>query len=211
MKRDGPDWFPITQAQIVRKVATVAVTFGVFLVVGVTAIVITFITSGKPSDVGSGIALGAALAFIAGGCACLFVSLPLNRLLRESTDRNPTLLRKISKVVLRGKTVDLNHGERIAAAKYAHIVTITLPFQLAYVAMLYAGLAINQVQQLSTDMGLFSIVFLIGLVVVLIWFFPLTIFRIRRAHRYALANDGLLTHPAAAASSSAGLSSATEA
>lgn len=188
------NWTPITRDQIARKVRAVAITFVVTFVIAIIAIAILGHFVGKALDTfGTEATFAAEFAFIAGALACIIVTFPLNRQVRESTTRDIGVVRKIGRVVLRGKTADLSSDEEIAAAKYAVVISITLPFTLAYVAMLYIGIGIGQVRSLSSDhpsgISLFVIWLYVALLVVLV---PLYIVRIRRARRYAREHADLL-------------------
>jgi hypothetical protein len=181
-----PTWVPITPHEIVRKVVRIAAVFTGVLVVGLVVVVVVFTTvDGLSGELASGLGLAVALAFFAGAITCVVTSLSFNRALREATDRDPALVQKVGKVVLRGKAVDLEPAERVAAARYAQVVAVTLPFQFAYLVMLYAGIAIQQVQGLSSGTNPFALPLLVVLVVVLVAFLPLTVLRIARARRYA--------------------------
>lgn len=95
--------------------------------------------------------------------------------------------------MLRGKQLELDHDEQVAAAKYAVLISITFPFQLAYITLLYAGLGIQQVQSLVSGIGSeFSIGLLVALIVVWLVFFPLFGRRIYRARKYARDHADLL-------------------
>lgn len=182
----GPTWVPITRSEITRKVATVAAVFAGVLVVGLVVAAVVFTTvDGLSGELASGLWFAVALAFFAGAITCVVTSLSFNRALREATDRDPALVQKVGRVVLKGKPVDLDPGERVAAARYAQVVAVTLPFQLAYLVMLYSGLALQQVQGLLSGASPFAAPLLAVLVVVLVAFLPFTVLRIARARRYA--------------------------
>ena len=184
-----PTWVPITRREITRKVVTVAAVFAGALVVGlVVAVVVSTTVDGLSDILPSGLGFAVALAFFAGAITCVTTTLSFNRALREATGRDPALVQKVGRVVLRGKAVDLDPGERVAAARYAQVVAVTLPFQLAYLVMLYAGLAIQQVQGLLSGTSPFALPLLVLLVVVLVAFLPWTLLRIARARRYARAH-----------------------
>ncbi|MDY7529982.1 MULTISPECIES: hypothetical protein [unclassified Cryobacterium] len=100
------------------------------------------------SEIGVQLSFAAESAFFAEALACILVALPLNRRLRESVSRDLGRLRKVGKVVLRGKHLELDHDEPVAAAKDAVLISMVFPFQLAYITLLYAGLRIQQAQSL---------------------------------------------------------------
>jgi hypothetical protein len=188
-------WTPITRTEIAKKVRAVGITFLVaFIIAGVGFVVLDATTSKSGIDAGDDVVYTLNLALIAAGFACVVVTLPLNRRLRESVTRDVGLLRKVSKVVLRGKQVDLTADEQKAAAKYAVVMPVILTFTLAYIALLYLGLALVQVRQLVSgeDLSGSGPIFLGLYAVVLVVFFPLYIVRIRRARRYAHDHADLL-------------------
>lgn len=185
-RRAASTWVPVTRREIVRKVVTVAVVFVASLVLGLAAAVILFpLVDDLRGALAEGVVLAVVLALFAGGVACIVVTLPLNRLLREGAGDDPVLMRKLGKVVLRRRELDLDPRERTIAARYAQIVAVTLPFQLAYFVMLYLGLGLQQVRSLADREDPFAPFLLALLVVVLIVFLPLTLVRLSRARRYA--------------------------
>lgn len=184
-----PKWAPVSREQITRKVVKIIVTFVAAFVLVFVAELILASTVGKSADLGIGTTLvfGVIFAFFASGFACILVTLPLNGQLRSSLNRDLGLTRKLVRLVLKGKKEELSEDERIPAARYASILAITLPFTLAYIVLLYAGLVIQTIQQFSQGEGVqfFGYYYVAFLVVVLFTVFPLQILRTRRARRYA--------------------------
>lgn len=192
-RSEAPTWLPVTREQIVRAVVVVTVTFGAFLVLGtVVAAGLVRTLLGSFDDLGAGLVLAASVAFFASSVACIVVSLRLSRALRDTTDLDPDLTAKLAKVVLRRKPLELDAHERVLAARYAHVASITVPFTLAYVVLLYAGLALQQVQALGSEGGFLApyalALFAVGLVAVV----PLSVVRVVRARRYAADHADLL-------------------
>lgn len=194
-------WNPIGREEIRRKILIVAITFVGGLVLGIVVFTLLLAVLGDSRDrnatsVGVMLTFAIEFAFIAAAVACILVTLPLNRRLRENLGRDFGRVRQIGKVVLQNKKLDLDQAGQLAAARYAVIVSVTLAFQLAYITLLYLGIATQQVQALlsGNDSGLgpgFSIGLLIALVVVLVVFFPLFARRISRARTYALDHANL--------------------
>jgi hypothetical protein len=174
-------WNPITGAVIARKCITVGITFVAFLVVGL-ALFLVFARDDpdRLSLLGSVFEF----AFIAAAFACIIVTIPLNRQLRDPVGRDFGRIRNVAKVVVRNKNIVLDADDQVAAAKYAVIISVTLSFTLAYISLLYVGLAIQLLASLSVG-DTYSLFVLIFLVVILFVLFPLQIVRIRRARRYA--------------------------
>ncbi|CAN5177602.1 hypothetical protein BH09ACT1_BH09ACT1_23500 [soil metagenome] len=189
------DWTPITRAEINRKVRAVAITFTISLFFGLVGFVALGQLSGhRLAKIDVELLYAFSFASIAAAVACLIVTFPLNSRLRENVSRDLGVLRKIGRVVLRGRSVDLSPEDQVAAAKYAVVVSVTLPFQFANVALLFLGIGIQRIEDAvsgrSTD--IFSIVLIAAYVVIVVGFAPLYILRIRRARRYASDHADLL-------------------
>ena len=191
-----PNWGPVTHQQIMRKVIKIVVTFVAAFVIVVVAEFVLSSGLGKSgrANVATMLTFGMIFAFFASGFACVLVTLPLNRQLRSSLNRDLGLTRKLARVVLRKKKDELTEDERQPAARYAATISITLSFTTAYIVLLYAGLAIQTVEQLARgdEDPIFGAFFALLLVVVLVAIFPLQIVRIRRARTYAREHADLL-------------------
>ncbi|WP_442542520.1 hypothetical protein ACSBOX_11250 [Arthrobacter sp. KN11-1C] len=189
-----PSWAPITRYEIQRKIAIIAITFVV--VFAIAAVVLGVVGVGShdaASQVGAQPLFALAFALFAAGFACVIVSLPLSRRLRDAVDRDLGTIRKVAKVVLSNKKLDLDQSEQVAAAKYAAIIPTTLSFMLGYLILLYLGLGIQQMQHLiSGQVDAFTIGFSAFLVAALLIFIPIYAVRIRRARIYARNHADLL-------------------
>jgi hypothetical protein len=91
-------WAPISRREIVRKIAIVTITFVVVLVL----VLILFTVLGRGSTsaiskIGVQLSFAAEFAFFAAALACILVTLPLNRRLRESVSRDLGRLRKVGR------------------------------------------------------------------------------------------------------------------
>lgn len=194
-----PPWAAISRHEIVRKIAVIAIVFVAVLVIGI--VVFTVLLSMSEKDVPTvalSLLFAAEFAFFGASFACSIVTLPLNRRLRDSVGGDLGLLRKVGRVVLKAKPIDLNLEEQVKAAKYAVLVSVVFPFQLAIVVLLYAGFVLQQVQFLVTDIqSPFAVFFLIAFPVLLVVLVVLHAVRIRRARRYARQHADLV--PAAEA------------
>lgn len=190
----APAWQSITSEEIGRRVRTVAVTFVVALVVaiGAAAVVFAMVDEGRGSF-WQLLPITASLAFLAAGMACILVSLGWNRRLREVLGHDLGNVRLFAKVVLGRTGWELDQAQRVGAARYAATVPAILGFQLAYITLLYTGLALQQVNTLLSGHAAQWVPWLLGaMVVVLFVFFPLFLRRIRRAQHYAREHAGLL-------------------
>ena len=178
-------WALVTRGEIRRKIAIVSVTFvGVFVL---AVVVITIFGAGVEARTRTGLLLyGLGFALFAAGFACILVALPLNRRLRDAVGRSLGLQRKVARVVLANKRIDLDESEQAAAMKYAAVAPTVLGFTLAYLVLLYLGLGIEQLIQLSSGEGNpFTIGISVFLVAALAVFVPINLVRIRRARQYA--------------------------
>lgn len=184
-RQDRPEWTPLSRLDIRRKVMRITVTFGAVFILGSIAALVLITSFGDPSeDIGFALLAVLASSFLASGLASMIVSFPLNSELRETTDHDAALLRRVGKAVLNRKPSELDASEMPAATHYAHVTSVLLPFQLAFFGQLYAGLMIQQAMQLTTRGGLLPLVLLLGLAAVFIAIAPLLIIRIRRARRW---------------------------
>lgn len=183
-------WQPISRESIVRRILIIAGVFALVLLVGSVGFPLLFDSvDARHGGIGIGLMSAAEFAFLAAALACVVVSLPLNRMLRENVTRDVGSLRAISKVVLRGRSAPLRPDETVAAAKYAVVSSVSLPFTLAYLALFYVALGIQQIDSLLVEPGrVFPVVLVVFLVVMLVVFVPLYVVRIRRARAYARAH-----------------------
>jgi hypothetical protein len=187
------NWSPISRRDVRRKCVKVAVTFVVALVVAAVALIGVFLGIGsKTRSLAGLLPLAFELALFAAAFACIIVTLPLNRQLRDTVGRDLGTIRKVAKVVLRRKSIPLDESEQVAAAKYAAVISTVLSFTLGYIALLYVGLAVQQLSALGDGAGAYSFGTLALLVIVLLVLFPLQVVRIRRARRYAADHADLL-------------------
>lgn len=192
---EAPAWVPIPTSVVARRVSTVVFTFVIALVVGVILVIVVAAILERAVD-GVLLLSAAGLAFLAAAVACILVTLPLSRTLRASIGTDFGLLRKLGKVVLANSPLALNDAESVAATKYAQVLSITLPFQLGYLVLLYIGIGLTNVQLLfANDSDGLPLVVLGFLAATLVGVVPYLVIRIRRVQRYARE------HPVAAAAS----------
>ena len=188
------EWRPVEHREIMRKIAKIAMTFVVTLIVGL--VVFGLLYQNRPDGSGFGRAVFSSVQFalIASAFAGILVSLSISRQLRSVTDRDLGLTRRFGMRVLRNKPVELNARETALSAKYAAVMSVVLSFQLTYFILLYCGIGLQQVQQLvSGRTSTVPAVLPLFLIVVLIVLVPLLLVRIRRARTYAAQHAHLLT------------------
>jgi len=188
-----PGWEPISRRRIVRKILIVAATFVAVLLIALLGLSLLFGVVGDAGDsVASVLLYALEFAFMGAALACIVVTLELNRQLRENVSRDVVELRTVGKVVLRNKPIPLDEGQQVAAAKYAVLTSITMPFTVGYLALLYLGLGMQQVERLQHGPDPLAIGSLVLFVVVFLVALPLTLLRARRARAYAAAHADLL-------------------
>lgn len=125
------------------------------------------------------------LGCLAAGLACAVVRILLGFKLRESIHGDVWLVRRLARVVLEGRRQELRSGEQREAVAYAAAMTVTLPFQVAFVVLVFVGSCLEVVQLLLAGGALSFVVpglaaLLLGLSAVFTQFL-----RLRRARAYA--------------------------
>ncbi|ARC58517.1 hypothetical protein AS850_15625 [Frondihabitans sp. 762G35] len=188
-------WVAIQPAEVRRKILIAFVVFGALVVLAVVA---AAALTGLGLDAPSLLALlpySLSLAVIGAGLVLVFSTLSWSRRLREVTDRDPSRLRRVAKVVLGRKSLDLDEQDKTAAARFASVTSITMPVQLAYLVLLYAGIMLQQVGALIRG-DVFPMVLVGFSIAALAVFIPLYTSRIRRARRYAREHEAEVTAPA---------------
>ncbi|MCU1421357.1 MAG: hypothetical protein JWN36_1008 [Microbacteriaceae bacterium] len=201
-RRGTPDaaWAPITREELRRKIVRVGITFVIALVVAGVGLSLLE----APEDGNFAIAFVASqaleFALFAAAFACIIMSLGIARQLRGLAGGDAGLLRTFGRVVLRGKKVELTESQQEGAAKYAATMRIFLPFQVTYIALLYAGILIGQVTTLaiSRHPSALGIPTIIVLVVILAVVAPIMVVRTRRSRTYAEQHADLLPATSAA-------------
>ena len=183
----APPWAPVARREIRRKVVIIALVFGAVLIAASFALLVF----AGFEDAAESLLVGLGLAFTASALTCMIVSAPFNRALRESVGGDTTLLKKVGKAVLGRRRVDLDPTERDAAMIYAQVSSITLPFQVAWITLLYAGLMIQQITRLLDEVDVFSLVLLIILAAILLVVLPLMLVRISRSRRWVRAGEAV--------------------
>jgi hypothetical protein len=188
------DWVDTTRADLRKGYRNAGIGF----LIGLAAAVVLFVglgamlgASGKESSIDGRLVLdGLAFAFIGAAVGMALTTSRISRRIREVLGGEYGSVRKIARVVVRGKSEQLTNEEERDAARYALIVGQWLPFQAVQFVALYAGLLLEQAH------GWFDTArpdpLLIGtsafLVVVLVVILPLQLARARRASAYAVAH-----------------------
>jgi hypothetical protein len=190
-------WIAIEPSQIRHRIIAVAITFAGVLVLGLLGLGFVNIQFDDTLDVTEVLSFALSFAFIVAGAVCVFSTAGWNHRIRDVTDKDPARLRKVARVVIRNKRKDLDDPDLVAAARYASVISVILSFQLAYLVLLYAGIALQQVSNLRNgSVESFSLIIIIFLVAALLVILPLQIIRIRRARRYAREHRAEIDAPA---------------
>ena len=191
--RTSPAWRPVSRREIRQKILVIVVTF-VGLFVGAAIVLGAFQPDTSSRHIDFGLLLTVELAAIGAAIANIIVAFPLNKQVMTLVGGDLGTVRKVAKVVLANKRIDLDDSERVAAAKYASIIPTVLGFMLGYLTLLYIGIGIQQVTNtLNGGNRAFSIGFGVVLAATLVVFIPYYAVRIRRARTYARDNASLLS------------------
>jgi MFS family permease len=186
----GATW---DRATVRRKSRTVALWFLGALLVAVAGVVLLEVLLPDRGEKG-GLALSLlwlalSLAFIAASLACLVVAWPLVLQVREIKGRYFSEMRTIARVVVKGKKDSLTAEDEGRAARYARIMTVYYPFQIAQFTLLYLAILCQQLPRAlaGDDLGLrpFSIGLSVFLVVAFLVTAPMMLRQWRRAKAYA--------------------------
>ncbi|THG33188.1 hypothetical protein [Naasia lichenicola] len=193
----------LSRAWLRRKVRQIVLGFAITLVAGALGGVALSLALGEsPIDWELAPSL-IALAFITASIVCLTAVVPLARASRELVGGGWGAARALGRVVLRGKTEELPVGRDADAVRYARIIAVLLPVQSAQQALLFAGLALQQLPEVlgttSSVIPGFAIGFMILSVAFIAVIVPIYGRQARRARRYAAEHsDALSERPSTA-------------
>lgn len=189
----GDEWIDTTAADIRKGWRNAAIGFLIGLAVAVVVLVIGVALSSRSDHGFDGQFAFEGLSFAVLGAA---IGLMINafrvaRRMREATGSDYGTMRRIGRVVLRGKSEPLNADEEQRAARYATIASRWLPYQGAQYGLLYTGIVLTQVGALfgrHDEFGVVQITEIGLLIVVYAVLLPLLLRRARRASAYASAH-----------------------
>jgi len=181
---ESSTWQPPTRTEVRRAVRTVALTFALTFVP--VAVGLSFV----PTDDGDGgaqvLLIAAGLAFIAASCACLVVSLRMQRTVTSLFGRDQERARRVGRAVMGRRAVELGPDDERLAARWASMNRVAYPMQIAQSELLFAGLICQQLPQaLSDDAWIATRVLIVVLPVAMVAFVPLFLVRHRRLRRFA--------------------------
>ncbi|WP_026536137.1 hypothetical protein [Arthrobacter sp. H14] len=201
--RDGKAWSPWSPTLIRSKVMRVVVVFLIASVIGVGGLIgLRFIVTdpGEASSLAV-VMYGFSFGFISASVACIVVAWPLVKDLRHALGRDYATQKAIGRVVLRNKDDELPEGGQQKATSYAAIMSVYLPFQIAQITLLFAGLWLQQLWNLidesSTAYSSLTLGLVISYPILLAAALPFIIRQARNAKRYAVEHADLVsTNPA---------------
>ncbi|MFM9921288.1 hypothetical protein [Lacisediminihabitans sp. H27-G8] len=180
------DWVAIEKAQIRKRILAIAITFIGVLVLAMVALTTLNALTPHTLNVLQTLLFALSFACIFAGGVSVFSTIGWNRRLRDVTDRDPSRLRRVARVVIKRKPLDLDEKDLVAAARFAAVISVTMSFQLAYIVLLYVGILLQQINALATGKaGDFIVVIVTLLLATLAILLPLQTVRIQRARRYA--------------------------
>lgn len=174
---------PLTPAKLRRRIAAIPITFVVTLAAALTLVLVFLPGDEGERDWWTTILAPLAAAFIAAGVAAVIGTLAVSRELQATTKGDFGLTRRLSKAIVGRKPVQLTDAERVMLPDYAVALYRVTAFQLAFFALLYGGLALNQALAWRRDDNLFPLILLIamlGLVIAAVVFSLRTMGRARR-------------------------------
>ncbi|NIJ05164.1 hypothetical protein [Frigoribacterium faeni] len=209
---ESPTWRPPTRTEVRRAVRTVALTFALTFVP--VAVGLSFVP-GEDDDGGAqALLVAAGLAFIAASCACLVVSLRMQRTVTSLFGRDQERARRVGRAVMGRRAVELGPDDERLAARWASMNRVAYPVQIAQSELLFAGLLCQQLPlALSDDAWIATRVLVVVLPVAMVAFVPLFLVRHRRLRRFADDHAHVLdaTTPEEAPTPSPGTGPASEA
>jgi hypothetical protein len=189
----GTSW---SRTVVQRKVRKVLVVFVLGTAVGIAGMVALGGESDERLDPVSAVTYGLPVGLIAAAIACMVVSWPLTKELRNAMGSGYAEQRAIVRVVLRGKADELSEPGARHAANYARIAAASLPFQAAQFALLFGGLWLTQmgivVRGHGGELSPIPLALVIAYPVFAVVFLPTLLRQTRRARRYAAAHAHLL-------------------
>jgi hypothetical protein len=203
----GATWVAVPPEEVSRAVRAVVITFVATAVGSVTLVVVLGLSDPRDGDgIVELLVIALQLTFTGTGLAAAIASRKFSMALRDLAGRDLDRVRRLSRVVLRGKDEILDQSDGRAAARYAATAPLALGFQVLYIVMLYIGIGTSLSRQLF-ERGSFGpglpgafLVLMVGVLVVVV---PMTVRRIGRARAYAAAHADLLGPASATTSGSA--------
>ena len=200
----GSEWKPVRPRALRRAAWIIGSTFAAVAIPGLAVVFIVSINidvvgadPGRGADLFESLSLLAlSFAFLAAGIAASVLSLPIAARIKPLFRGSYVTQKAVFGVVLRGRVDDLDPDGRLIAARYASLMSDSLPLSLVSVLTSFAGISLIQVStaletRQSYPLGP-ALILICALLLTAIFAVPYIVSRTRRARRYALANAALL-------------------
>ena len=193
-------WPPFTPAEMRARVRGVAIVFVTASVLGfVAAAWVMSVVDGGDAGYrwGASVAYAVSIGLLVASVACLFATSGLVKAVRARFDPSFPWRKDVSELITRGRGDSIADDKRELAARYAAVLAVYLPFQLAQLVLLYIGLAGLQLAALLDGsagdnaplrVGIAVLVTLAVMVSV-----PYSLLQIARVRKYLGANRELLS------------------
>lgn len=187
-----PFWPPEARRMVARKFTLVAGVLGAAELLGVIVVSVTSAGAG-PAEALESTSLCLQVVLLAAAFTAIFTIFPLAGALRDAAAVSPEALRRINRVVLRSKDVDLDEDEQRGALRLARLAPVILPLQNFGMAYLYASVATQFTRAVLQDRGDAFPAAVLVLIIATVAFFVLFLARqVRRAKRYAREHGALI-------------------
>lgn len=177
----------LSRAAHAKRIRTITIVFFATLIMGLVLVLLLQQTGPHSSrDTWVLVLYAIIFACFAGAFATIFTSLRLSRRMREAAGQDFASVRRISRVVVKGKDEPLSDSDLAGAARYALFAAAYLRYQLAYFALLYVGIIGQQLTQYAQGISTFGPYISVALVMVFLVLLPILLRQARRASLYAV-------------------------
>ena len=190
--RGTPSWTEAAPAIFARKFALVGAVLGAGLAISVVVFA-WFSATGPPAGAFETLLLHLQVLFLLAAFTAILSASSVGPSLLNAAGNSRQRLKRINKVVLRGKDVALDEEEQIQAVRVASVIPVSVPLQTYGLGFLLTSSVAVFVRQALLGQGdFFGVFFLIVLAIIVVILVPNMTRRLRRARRYANQHAGLL-------------------
>ena len=193
-------WPPFTPAEVRARVRGVAIVFVTASVLGFVAAawVMSIVDGGDAGDRwGASAAYAVSMGLLVASVACLIATSGFVKAVRARFDPSFPWRKDVSELITRGRGDSIADDKRELAARYAAVLAVYLPFQLAQLVLLYIGLAGLQLAALLDGSAGDNAPLRVGIAVLVtlavVVSVPYSLLQIARVRKYLDANRGLLS------------------
>lgn len=178
----------LSRAAHAKRIRTIAIVFFATLITGIVLVLLLLVQQADPlssRELWVAVLYATIVACFAGAFATIFISLGLARRMRDAAGQDFASARRISRVVVRGKDEPLSDSDLAAAGNYALFASAYFRYQLAYFALLYAGIIGQGITQYAQGISTFGLYMSVALVMVFLVLLPILLRQARRTSLYA--------------------------